>query len=207
MGPDQCDLPAAKPSPDGVVPLSQSALSRLIRRRLRLLLNDDSKGERAGIAIYTLADPRDVRCVRYVGQTRDPARRYQQHVRTARLWMAAETPWWVRLPRLRALYVWIRQLYADDMRLPFMLVIDWCGDAAVARRKEREFVERYANLKMPLLNFEAEGFRQRAASAQIAELTQETKKKPQRKTAGRKTKSHGKPASGVPPPAGSVSQD
>ena len=37
-------------------------------------------GERGGTAIYTLADPRDVRSPRYVGQTREPYARFAQHV-------------------------------------------------------------------------------------------------------------------------------
>jgi hypothetical protein len=35
-------------------------------------------GATGAVAIYTLADPRDARTARYVGQTRDPRRRFAQ---------------------------------------------------------------------------------------------------------------------------------
>ena len=50
------------------------------RRFLRIdpaLIHDGAGGGAAGAtAIYWLADPRDVRGARYVGQTRDPRRRF-----------------------------------------------------------------------------------------------------------------------------------
>ena len=46
--------------------------------------------------VARLADgQRDVRQVRYVGQTRDPRRRFSQHLNVARLWLPDELPWWV----------------------------------------------------------------------------------------------------------------
>jgi hypothetical protein len=85
----------------------------------------DACGARGGTAIYTLADPREVRSPRYVGQTRDPHARFAQHVRTARLWLPDEIPWWVRSPKHRPLYAWIRELNRDGGRLPFMWVEEW----------------------------------------------------------------------------------
>jgi hypothetical protein len=49
-------------------------------------------------------------------------RRLRLHVRTARLWLPEETRWWVKEPRLRPLYGWIRELYQQDGRLPMMIV-------------------------------------------------------------------------------------
>jgi hypothetical protein len=80
-------------------------------------------------------------------------------VRTARLWLPAETPWWVRRPRLRTLYVWIRELYADERRLPYMLVIAWCAGEAEARAQERQLIGELALRGLPLLNIEAERLR------------------------------------------------
>lgn len=149
---------------DGACPSageSQALIARRVRRELAFLITDDSPGGRGDFALYTLADPRDVRDVRYVGQTRAPLRRYRQHVRSARLWLAAEQPWWIRLPRLRTLYVWIRELYADGQRLPFMLVSAWFASEAEAREQERCLITRLAERGLPLLNAEAERLRPR----------------------------------------------
>jgi hypothetical protein len=146
-------------SSPGPAPETQVLIARRVRRELPFLLSEPPDGADGAIALYTLADPRDVRCVRYVGQTRAPRRRYLQHVRTARLWLTAETPWWVRLPRLRTLYVWIRELYADGRRLPFMLVTDWCALEAEARAQERQLITELQLRGLPLLNIEAERLR------------------------------------------------
>ena len=74
---------------------SAAALQRELRRRLHTHLYDESGVTPAGTAIYSLADPREARISRYIGQTRQPARRLMQHLRTARLWLPDETPWWV----------------------------------------------------------------------------------------------------------------
>jgi hypothetical protein len=145
----------AAPAPSA----TQAHLRLRLRRELPYLLCDDSGDAPSGFALYTLADPRDVRCVRYVGQSGSPRRRYLQHVRTARLWVAADTPWWIRLPRLRALYAWIRELYRDDGRLPFMLVSGWLATAAEARLRERQLIAELALRGLPLLNVEAERLR------------------------------------------------
>jgi len=112
-------------------------------------------GPALGTAIYTLADPRDVRCARYVGQTRDPQKRYAQHIRTARLSVPDATPWWVRAVKHRPLYEWIRELHRDGGRLPFMWVEEWVapgGDALVA---ERAAIMRWLAQGSALLNAEA----------------------------------------------------
>jgi len=138
---------------------TQALIARRVRRELPFLLSEPAGAADGAVALYTLADPRDVRCGRYVGQTRAPRRRYLQHVRTARLWLTADTPWWVRLPRLRTLYVWIRELYADERRLPVMLVTEWCALESEARTQERQLIAELALRGLPLLNIEAERLR------------------------------------------------
>jgi hypothetical protein len=135
--------------------LSAAALSRQVRRRLDALVCDDSGVAAEGVAIYTLSDPRELRTVRYVGQTAAPRRRFLQHVRTARLWLPDELPWWVRSPRLRPLYGWIRELFAEEGRLPVMVVTSWVG-AAQARVCERSLICACLERQQPLLNFEGE---------------------------------------------------
>lgn len=61
-------------------PLPKPELAHLIRARLPGLLLDVSGMPPSGFAIYTLSDPRDLRHVRYVGQTRLPRRRLLQHL-------------------------------------------------------------------------------------------------------------------------------
>jgi hypothetical protein len=104
---------------------------------------DDSRAEPSGFAIYTLSDPRDVRLVRYVGQTANPSRRHAQHVAAARLWMPDAIPWWIKRPELRPLYVWIRALHRDEGRLPVMIVAASCPRAVDARALERETIVKY----------------------------------------------------------------
>jgi hypothetical protein len=115
----------------------------------------DGGGCIGGTAIYTLSDPRDVARVRYVGQTRDPRRRFAQHVRTARLSLPDEVPWWMRSPKHRPLYEWIRALYRDDSRLPFMCVAEWVAPAANALVAERAAIMRLLAHGEALLNVEA----------------------------------------------------
>jgi hypothetical protein len=110
---------------------------------------------RGGTAIYTLSDPRDTRCARYVGQTRNPRRRFAQHMQTARLWLPDETPWWVRSPKYRPLYAWIRELHRDGGRLPFMWVEDWIEPGADALVAERAAIMRLLARGAALLNVEA----------------------------------------------------
>ena len=128
------------------------AVQRELRRRLHLLVYDESGATPVGTAIYSLADPREARVSRYVGQTAQPARRLMQHVRTARLWLPDdETLWWIKAPRLRPLYHWIRDLYSEDERLPVMVVHAWV-DAQDAQRAERYHIRICLARQLPLLN-------------------------------------------------------
>jgi hypothetical protein len=130
--------------------------SRSLAATARSHCHDSGEGRAAGgTAIYTLADPRDVVHARYVGQTRDPRRRFVQHVRTARLWLPDETPWWVRSPQHRPLYEWIRALHRDEERLPFMWVAEWLVPSADALVAERAAIMRLLAQGESLLNVEA----------------------------------------------------
>jgi len=122
-----------------------------LRRRLRLHLYDESAVTPLGTAIYSLADPREVRVSRYVGQTADPARRLMEHLRAARLWLPDETAWWVKAPQLRPLYHWIRELHGQEGRLPVMVVHAWV-EAQHVYLAEREHIRTCLEQRLPLLN-------------------------------------------------------
>jgi hypothetical protein len=130
-------------------------VARLIRAGRNTHIVDESGEQPSEVAIYTLSDPRDVRQVRYVGQTRCPRTRFSQHMNTARLWLPDELPWWVLRPQLRPLYHWIRELYQDECRLPMMLVVAWT-EARQARTAERVHICEHLGRQLPLLNREAE---------------------------------------------------
>lgn len=136
--------------------LTKAQLRRHIRRHVGAELYDETDGERQGTAIYTLADPRDIRFVRYVGQTSAPRKRFVQHLNTARLWLPEEIPWWVKSPQLRPLYEWIRELYRDECRLPTMVVYEWVERQPQARIVERTRIYACLQKGLPLLNVEAE---------------------------------------------------
>lgn len=127
-----------------------------VRRHIRTEIYDDSGETAQGLAIYTLSDPRSIRDVRYVGQTRSPARRLAQHLNAARLWLSDEVPWWVKSPKLRPLYTWIRDLYADERRLPVMVVSAWTGSVAQARVLERARIMECLGSRQEILNVERE---------------------------------------------------
>ena len=131
--------------------LDATGTSAALRRRLRLHLFDESASMPAGIAIYSLADPREVRASRYVGQTARPLTRLLQHVRTARLAWPDEAPWWVKTPQLRPLYAWVRELYLHEGRLPVMLVHAWVAPEE-AHAAERERIRTALEQRLPLLN-------------------------------------------------------
>ena len=135
--------------------LSQAQLTRYFRTRLAEHLFDDSGVAAAGVAIYSLSDPRNVREILYVGQTIAPRRRLLQHLRTARLWLPDQLPWWIKSPKLRPLYGWIRQLYREGGRLPVMVVCDWVERAA-ARHAERARICECLEQQGAPLNYEAE---------------------------------------------------
>lgn len=140
----------------GSLPLrTKSELARYVRARVAAHLYDAALEPAGGAAIYTLSDPRDVAAVRYVGQTLAPRRRFLQHVGAARLWLPDETPWWIRSPKLRPLYEWIRELYKNDERLPVMVVRSRV-DESNARAAERALINQCLIDRCALLNFEAE---------------------------------------------------
>lgn len=138
------------------ITFTKQQLTRYIRNRIGSHLFDESDMQPLNSAIYTLSDPRDIREVRYVGQTRSPRSRYLQHLRAARLWMPDEVPWWIKEPRLRPLYTWIRNLYQDDRRLPVMVVSEWVESRANALSAERTKILVCAGDHMQLFNVESE---------------------------------------------------
>jgi hypothetical protein len=151
-----------------VAPQVKLALSRRVRQARQHNIIERADVERGEVAIYTLADPRDVRVASYVGQTRNPEARFAQHVNAARLWLPDERPWWIRPRELRPLYSWIRELYADDGRLPMLVVAGWV-DADRARGDERKIVRDLLADGAALLNAEAEIMKVRGRYAAWAE--------------------------------------
>jgi hypothetical protein len=136
--------------------LDKSQLARLISSHIAGQLYDESGLTVRGTAIYYLSDPREIREVRYVGQTKDPKRRFAQHLNTARLWLTDERPWWVKSPKLRPLSEWIRQLYQDERRLPTMIVTQWVENGAQARLAERAGICACLQNHQRVLNVETE---------------------------------------------------
>lgn len=138
--------------------LSQSQWTRVLRRHVMCELYDDSSCEPVGTALYSLSDPRDLRALRYIGQTRCPRRRFLQHLNTARLWLPDELPWWVKKPNLRPLYGWIRKLYLEEQRLPTMVVGHWVSTPMGGRMAEEDWIQAALAQKRSLLNSEVEFF-------------------------------------------------
>lgn len=136
--------------------MSQSQAARHVRMRVASQLFDESSVAPRGTAIYSLSDPRDVREIRYIGQTTAPRRRLLQHLSTARLWLPDEVPWWVPSPRLRPLYEWIRALHRDEGRLPVMVVSAWVETSREARLAERNRIYECLERRFALLNSETE---------------------------------------------------
>jgi hypothetical protein len=138
-------------------PLPKAQLSQLIRKHKHALVQEEPGLAPAGVSIYTLSDPRDVREVRYVGQTRAPLSRFSQHVNAARLWLPDEKPWWYKAPPgLRPLHDWIRALHRDDYRLPAMIITARVASVSAARHMERALILHYLGKSASLLNVEAE---------------------------------------------------
>jgi hypothetical protein len=137
-------------------------LARRLRAAVRSHIHGASNGAAGWTALYTLADPRDVRCARYVGQTRHPRRRFAQHLNTARLWLPDDAGTeegidWVAAPEHRPLYAWIRALHSDGGRLPFMWVVEWLEPAADRLAAERAAIMTLLAQGAELLNAEARG--------------------------------------------------
>ncbi len=135
---------------------SKPILARVISRHARQELIDDSGVDPAGIALYTLVDPRDLRLTRYVGQTASPRRRFLQHLRVARLWVPDATPWWVQQPDLRPLYEWLRDLHSQEHRLPTMIIHKWIPSPKEARLAERAHIFDALANQLPIFNVERE---------------------------------------------------
>jgi hypothetical protein len=140
----------------GAVYTMKAGLMREVRRQLSSHIIDDAAGAADLAAIYSLSDPRDVRTVRYVGQTTAPRRRYLQHLNTARLWIPDALPWWIASPRLRPLYLWIRELYRDGNRLPIMLISARVPEGEEPLVAERARILECLSQQLPLLNVERE---------------------------------------------------
>lgn len=140
--------------------VSKPRIAWHVRCRVDDLLVDDTDQLPDEVAIYTFSDPRDVRQARYVGQTTDPRRRYLQHVNQAKLWLPDETPWWIKSPKQRPLYEWIRNLYRDERRLPVMMIVAWT-DKYDALRQERRHIHTCLGAQLPLLNRENENIDRR----------------------------------------------
>jgi hypothetical protein len=65
-------------------------------------------------------------------------------------------PWWVKSPQLRPLYAWIRELYADERRMPVMVVTAWAGSIGEARVLERARIMECLESRFEILNVERE---------------------------------------------------
>jgi hypothetical protein len=132
--------------------MTQAELARFVRRRISAHVLDETGALAAGTAVYTLSDPRELAAPRYVGQTRAPRRRFLQHLGLARLWLPEERPWWIAQERLRPLYEWIRDLYADGQRLPVMIVTAWHEAPLDATVAERDLIQLCMRRQLALLN-------------------------------------------------------
>jgi hypothetical protein len=140
----------------GTAESNRAQLRWRYRFHTREQLYDESGSEPLGWAIYALSDPRDLRNVRYVGQTTAPRRRFLQHLNHAQLWLPDELPWWIKQPKLRPLYTWVRDLYADGNRLPVMIIRTWQATVAQARDAERAHIFYCLAGGGELLNVESE---------------------------------------------------
>jgi hypothetical protein len=136
--------------------LTKAQLARQIRDHVASQLYDDSGSSAEGTAIYALSDPREIRRLRYIGQSKAPRRRLLQHLAAARLWMPDELPWWIKSPKLLPLYTWIRELHRDEYRLPVMVISSWAATAPEARLAERLKIYEGLSQQLPLLNIEAQ---------------------------------------------------
>jgi len=137
--------------------LTQAQLARLIRRHVGRELYDESATLAPhGVAVYSLSDPGDLRVLRYIGQSSAPRRRFFQHLNASRLWLPDERAWWIKDPKLRPLYGWIRTLYRERAHLPTMVIWEWVETVTLARIAERNRIFDTLSQGLPLLNVEAE---------------------------------------------------
>jgi len=153
---DMIDHAGLEPAKEVGAGSNSAQLRRRYRVHAREQLFDESGATPEGWAIYTLSDPRDMRDVRYVGQTNAPRRRFLQHLNHAQLWLPDELPWWIKHPKLRPLYHWVRTLYSDGNRLPVMAISAWATSVAEARTAERAQIFECLAHRRLLLNVESE---------------------------------------------------
>ncbi len=90
------------------------------------------------ISIYALVDPRDD-TVHYIGLSKNPAKRYAQHL----------TP----RQRNQAKREWIQELLASQL-LPKLLILEEGLSAETAFQREAYWTIHYARAKHPLTNLE-----------------------------------------------------
>jgi predicted GIY-YIG superfamily endonuclease len=107
-------------------------------------------------AIYALIDPTD-QLVYYVGQTQYPKRRFAQHM--------------LEQSRQGAKAEWLRGLI-EKRQQPLMQILEIVGDEKIALAREREWIYRYIEQGMPLVNAEAqwEAIQQRRSEQAIIPL-------------------------------------
>lgn len=156
-GPDAQEALASVQGPHAMTQLTQMQLARLVRLHVgRELYDESATAAPHGVAVYSLSDPGDLRVLRYIGQSSAPRRRFFQHLNAARLWLQDERPWWIKDPKLRPLYSWVRTLYRERARLPTMVIWEWAETVTLARIAERNRIFDMLSQGLPLLNVEAE---------------------------------------------------
>jgi hypothetical protein len=142
--------------------LTKAEVMCRVRRHVTQEIHDESGCGPLMVAVYSLVDPRELRQIRYIGQTSSPRRRLLQHLNSARLWLPEERPWWIAQPKLRPLYDWIRELNFREQRLPTMIVHEWAMTIAAARLAERARIFHCLQQDSPIYNVEREILRGQA---------------------------------------------
>lgn len=92
--------------------------------------------------IYTLSDPSTME-IRYVGQTNDPKRRFNDHISSS----INESSDSYETYKAR----WIRKVISNNL-LPIMNIIDTCDSIEESNRLERDYVDRFTTEGVKLTN-------------------------------------------------------
>ena len=92
--------------------------------------------------IYTLSDPSTME-IRYVGQTNDPKRRFNDHISSS----INESSDSYETYKAR----WIRKVISNNL-LPIMNIIDTCNSIEESNRLERDYVDRFTTEGVKLTN-------------------------------------------------------
>lgn len=92
--------------------------------------------------IYTLSDPSTME-IRYVGQTNDPKRRFNDHISSS----INESSDSYETYKAR----WIRKVISNNL-LPIMSIIDTCDSIEESNRLERDYVDRFTTEGVKLTN-------------------------------------------------------